>query len=77
MLARGTPSQVGYTVPRLGSETSAVDVRQDVLHLIQAMRRAAATCGTPAHEALQAEGMARDVSWAVPAAEWEAWLASL
>ncbi|KAL6770438.1 GBSS1B [Auxenochlorella protothecoides x Auxenochlorella symbiontica] len=70
-------AKVGYTVPRLGSETSAVDVRQDVLHLIQAMRRAAATCGTPAHEALQAEGMARDVSWAVPAAEWEAWLASL
>lgn len=69
--------QVGFKLPKLGSENSAVDVRQDALHLARVMRDASAMFGSEAHSAMQAACMARDVSWEGPAAQWEAWLKGL
>ncbi|KAL4423951.1 hypothetical protein ABPG75_001252 [Micractinium tetrahymenae] len=63
--------EIGYVLPAFSLDGTAADHRQDAQQLIAVVRQAAADYGSARYLEMQQRGMALDVSWERPAAEWE------
>ena len=68
---------VGHTLPPLSQEGDPAGHRRDVQSLAATVRLAAAECGGARHRSMQRRCMELDLSWGLPAAEWEALLLRL
>ena len=68
--------QVGYCLRAFSHDADAASQRQNVQTLVEAVRAVTAQYGTAQYHCMQQACMALDVSWARPAAEWEAVLSA-
>ena len=69
--------ELGYLLPPIGPSGDALALRTAVEGLVTGMRLAAGDYGGAEFRAMRRRCMARDVSWARSAAEWEAALLAL
>ena len=63
--------QVGYTMGCIGEHGNPAHLRRDAQVLVTAVQRAVATFGKQEYLELQQAGMMKDMSWQLPAQEWE------
>lgn len=64
-------TEVGYAVGCIGDYGNPAHLRHDAQVLVTAVQRAVATYGKQEYLELQQAGMMKDMSWQLPAQEWE------
>ena len=63
--------QVGYAVDCIGDYGNPAHLRRDAQVLVTAVQQAVATFGKQEYLQLRQAGMMQDMSWQLPAQEWE------